>query len=1659
MRIGFVIISLLLLVFSSHAQMWNGQDTLYGNEWIEAQNNPIYKFSINQDGLYRVSYEALKASGFPVDNVSAKNFRLFKNGKEVAIYISRDGILSGSDFIEFYGYQNRDDLDQYLLPDPDNQLLNRNKSLYGNFSSYFLTWSTNESDKRVDLIENNLENLPAPEPFFMAKITKNYTNTLVKNQGLQAGVFWSNYEESEGFCQGFKISYQEDFAPSRVFTDYPVDGTLDLRMGFNFQTVQSHRITLNERTILDTNLIGSNVRQFKFNVPNADIRATTELSIDRNEGNLGRFTLSKAVLSYARKFDFANRRLFKFDLVASTDRRYFEVARFRENEDGNNLLIDIENNIRLVPTQDGNTTKFTLPPGNAGELVLLDENEILQITALEEIQKFDFQTLDNEYIILSNDRLYVDTLNGNQNWVAKYAEYRSSLAGGQFGVTILNVNDLYNYFGYGLNNHPMAIRNFAHWANKNWTKIKFVNILGKGLEYSVVNSIGNDLNYIPTWGVNGADNLLFASHESNVPMFAVGRVPASDPFEIKAYLDKVIEFEDRSISQTIEDKSWRKRFVHLSGGSSASEQASIAGYLDLMARNIENSTLGGDVESFYKNSQEAVDESQAQKLTNIINQGTAYITFFGHSSSQTFDYSINSPEEFDNEGKYFVMSAMGCNAGKIHTGANTLSERFIFAERKGAIAFLASSGLGYISAYRTYGNDHYRELGIDQVGKPIGEIVRTNLITLDRSFNTHKLLAQQMTLAGDPALQISYEEGPDYIIDESTVGFDPQLLNIELESYKLNFDIVNLGYATLDSLPVKVVIEYSDGVQEEIYNKKLASPRNRNDVTIELPAFSRKISGFTKFYITLDEENNISETPIPVAENNNELIAANGNRGIEVFLFAKETLPIFPANFGISNDPSLELKASTSNPFISDQVTVFEIDTIESFDSPVKQRYETSQRGGLVSWKPEIQFQDEKVYYWRVSPDSTDEVGYAWKNSSFVFLENQPGVWNQSHYQQYLKNDFSGLTVSQGQDFEFTTRENDLTIFNKRAQGALEVKVSYNGDPDVYRTTTVASGIAFVVVDPISGERWPNPPGGLYDSYGLAADRIFHFPYKTDTQVERAKAINFLNNIVPSGAYVGVFTLHKTSTTYNPELWAADSLFSGTNLFQVLEAQGAAQVRDLEIEGKRAYAFIYQKDIGALGELKGEREESQISLYAQLASKRPNGNMQSVVIGPATKWESVTWEAEELENSDTYNIRINGIRANGILDELFFTNANDIDISSIDPLQYESIQMDFVPEDSLNRTPVHLKNWRVVYEEIPELALNPNVSFEFRSDTLQQGDSMRIQLAVDNISTASMDSVLVAYTLRLPDNTEKYEEIRVQAIDALESIVLNYASPLGILAGPYSLTIDVNPNDDQPEKFHFNNVGVYNFFVEGDNRNPILDVTFDGVHIINGDLVSSEPIIKIELNDENKFLALKDTSIVEVGLIYPGSNTPIIQSYASNNLIFYPANENNLDRENKAVIDFLPGQLADGIYTLVLQGKDESGNVAGALSYRISFEVISSSSISNVLNYPNPFSTSTRFVYTMTGSEAPEQFKIQIMTVSGKVVREITKMDLGELRIGTHMTDYAWDGTDEYGDKLAAGVYLYRVIAKDMNGDDYEKRDVGTDTYFEKGIGKLVIMR
>ena len=64
---------------------------------------------------------------------------------------------------------------------------------------------------------------------------------------------------------------------------------------------------------------------------------------------------------------------------------------------------------------------------------------------------------------------------------------------------------------------------------------------------------------------------------------------------------------------------------------------------------------------------------------------------------------------------------------------------------------------------------------------------------------------------------------------------------------------------------------------------------------------------------------------------------------------------------------------------------------------------------------------------------------------------------------------------------------------------------------------------------------------------------------------------------------------------------------------------------------------------------------------------------------------------------------------------------------------------------------------------------------------------------------------------------------------------------------------------------------------------------------------------------------------------------------------------------------------------------------------------------------------------------------IQIFSVSGRLVKTI---HYDALNAGSRVADIKWDGKDDFGDKLARGVYVYRLKVKASDGslkDGYQK--------------------
>jgi len=1648
---------------NANAQIINGTDTLYGNEWIK-YNQPYYKILVAQDGIHRLTGQALSDAGIPLSQAPGSQLQLFYNGEEVPLHATTNGTFSPSDYLEFFGKKNTSELDRHLFKDPDAEMMNPLYSLSTDTSAYFLTWSATASPLRYQTIPNNLTNLPPKEPFYMAKHVQNYFSAFSKKANSQ-GISSSDYGLTEGYSNAFANVQTIAVTAPNPFPGGP-DGSLYLRYGSN---IGSHQqlITLNDQPLLTDEFFDFQVRQHSFAIPNATLQSAMSLKFQGLASNTDRQRIANVILTYPAQWKANNQTAFSFEMPASATVRYLEIENFNA-ANGTPVLYDLTNRTRLTATFENNVVKIALPPaGTPVHLVLVNDATGVKTPPIPApVQFIDYQNINAQFILLSNPRLYDDG-NGN-NYVQQYADYRSSAAGGGYSTVIVDVQQLYDQFGWGLHRHPLSIRNFAHYVKREWADVAYFFVVGKGREYTAVrtqaqlSNANNVSYYVPTFGLPGADNLLVSVGGTATPMVPFGRLAASTPEDISLFLKKVTDFEANvNAGQTIEERQWMKNIIHLGGGGVASEQALIRNYLTGMENIVRNNLFGANVTSFYKTSTDPIQVSKSEQIFERINKGVSIITFFGHSAVGTFDFNIDNPDNYNNFKKYPILFSLDCYSGNIHTGGLGISERFIFQKDKAAIGMVATTGQGYISALNTVMSRFYTNLGGDYYGQSIGVLLQKTIEHFDGTNSTQPELLQQFTYHGDPAVKIFASDGPDYLIDAASVNISPKNINIRQDSFTLRFSVANIGKGVKDSIAVKIEHELPDGNRFTAATLQIPAPAYQSDFEVKLSTVGKVAVGRNRLYIAADAADAVTEHPLPAAEMNNELVDASGQKGVSFFITDNGATPVYPSNFAIVGEAQVTLRASTSDALAPLAKYVFELDTTALFNSPLKISTVIQQSGGLLEWKPGFSFENEKVYYWRISPDSvSQEVGYAWETRSFTYIGGSPGGWSQRHYWQFLENRMEDMRLEEGsREFKFAENFIDFRIRNKLFNASDPPNGFMNGIrwSDFFRWELQGS-LTVVVFDTLGRIQFNWNPGE-YGSVNTTAARIGAYPFPVETTVQREKVIDFIENIVPENAWVIVYTAQRTlANDLKVVNWEADSIeLNGKNLFNLLEGQGAEYIRNLK-DQLVPYYFAFRKNKGAILEQWADSPEGEINPEISVPGVWYEGRTQSVNIGPSSKWDSFQWQFDNsgIIDKDTFFVDIFGMSKDQLSSQLLFEKVmeNSLDLTTISTDSFPYLRLEFYAKDSIERSPVQLKEWSILYQGLPDAAFHAAKHFLFHRDTLAEGDKLRLESFVAATNAYTMDSLLVRYEIRDKAGNLVNAENRVGKLLPDVGIDLVFSHPTKGLAGEHQLIAQLNPDDDHPELHAFNNFLIKDFYVQRDRRNPLLDVTFDGIHIFNGDIVSPRPDITIALKDENPFLLLNDTSTYKMFLLLPDGELRNIPLNAPE-ISFQAATSAS---DNRSSLNWRPEFTQDGEYALIVQATDATGNNAGAYDYKVSFKVILESMISNVLAYPNPFSTATRFVYTLTG-EPPRFFKIQIMTVSGRIVREITQDEIGALRIGTHQSDFVWDGTDEFGDRLANGIYLYRVLAKDEDKQEYKRYETGADGFFKEGFGKLAIIR
>ncbi|HWI92250.1 MAG TPA: C25 family cysteine peptidase [Flavisolibacter sp.] len=1426
-----------------------------------------------------------------------------------------------------------------------------------------------------------------------------------------------------------------------------------------------------------------------------------------------RMTIHKYEITYPRNFNFNGQTNFEFTLNANVAGNYLQITNFNYGS-SNPVLYDLTNGKRYVADlSSAPTLKFVLDPSLTSRNLVLVNEDVANINAITTLQTRNFinytdASNQGDYLIISDPLLFAGA--GGINPVNEYKVYRSSATGGSYNAKIYLAQEIIDQFGFGIKKNPAAIRDFLRYARKKFSVTpKHVFIIGRGMTYPnqlAYESYPNidQLNLVPTFGFPASDALLVAEPGSSQPEMSIGRLSVIYPAEVSTYLKKIKEFEQAQAFQSplIKDKAWMKNVIHVIGAGDAALDAVLSQNMDAYKDIIKDTLYGADVFSFNKTSTDAVSQISDKSIEYLINNGLSMITYFGHSSATTLQFNLDNPENYSNYTKYPLFLGLGCNVGsffgystlRLQTYKETLSEKYVLAPDRGMIGVVGSTHFGIVHYLNIWAERAYQHITYKSYDKSIGEIIKETAAdvfqyTTQEDFYA-RCNAEETLFHGDPAIHLNPHSKPDYAIEDSMVKISPNFLSVQDQEFKVDAQFLNIGKSPDSNIVIEVKrFRQNETTPSFVKRDTIPGIRYAASMSVKVPIDPTKDKGLNKIVVTVDADNNVDE----LFENNNSVTK-------DVMIYEDEATPTYPYNYAIVNTQNIKLIASTANPFAIRKQYQMELDTTELFNSPLKVTKIVDSSGGIMEFDPGITFTNNTVYYWRVAPVVTTG-SPSWNTSSFIYLTGSDVGFNQSHFYQQTKADGQNISLdSTSRKWKFGTRLNNLFIRQGSwvtsvvQQGG--VTVAINGDASLIRSTCYYQSLVFNVFDPVTFRPMANQtlipensPGypfglGLYGSYANQCSgfvRQYNFEYRYTDSATRKKIMDFMKNGIPDGSYVVIrnFTLDPVTFPNFPQAFISDfqadaSVYGqGQTLYDYLKNAGLASIDSFY--RARPFALVYKKNDPSFSPkwVMGDGVYDNPTLSVDCVTPDTAGVILSPVFGPAKAWKELRWNGASMDSKPGDNARIDviGIKNDGVVDTLIQninTTQATVDVSSINATTYRFIQLVMHNADSVNVTPYQLNYWRLTYLPAPEGAVNASQAFSI-SDTLEVGQPLQFKMAFKNITNTDFsDSMRVKIVVTDHNNVKRVitspNRLRILK-SSPDTLNVNYQIDTRQLAGANTLYVEVNPENDQPEQYHFNNFFYKNFYIRGDTLNPLLDVTFDNVHILNHDIVSAKPTILIKLKDEAKWNLLDDPSKIKVQLhkMPQGTRDPgYLRDYKfdADTLLFQPANQAPPTNNNTANAIFKP-QLEDGEYELIISATDMSDNSAGPMQYRVAFQVINKPMISNMLNYPNPFTTSTAFVFTLTGSEVPQNIRIQILTVTGKIVREILKDELGPLHIGRNITEFKWDGTDQYGQKLANGVYLYRVITN-LNGkslDKYTSGDDNTDKYFNKGYGKMYLMR
>ena len=1192
-----------------------------------------------------------------------------------------------------------------------------------------------------------------------------------------------------------------------------------------------------------------------------------------------------------------------------------------------------------------------------------------------------------------------------------FASYRRT-TGHQ--VLIVDQQDLFDQFDGG-RQRPIAIRRFLY-STQDWTTPpRYVLFWGdallpfpnKSIQPWEVISFGNSTS-------DGWYGMQFNGLTDWSEIAAIGRIPIRSNAEGDRFLTKLQRYESAPPAR------WPKRGLFASGGYSTSEVATLSRYSMDWATTSSEGLARLDTTQIVKRNLEKVDARYLKSIERQINEGIGWLSFFGHSSPQTWEIETAPAASYVNTVQLPLILSFGCRTGAFSLGdASThtlsLAEEFVTGAETGAIAHWGSGELSTIQAGGYLGNQIH-DLVMTDTMRVLGDIFRAakgRLADFTTGGSNAKNLLQY-GLVGDPATRLRLPTRPNLVLAERAVSVSPTRPSLSDSVLTLDVRLDNWGLVFTDSISVEVRHFTPDGLARTM-TKRIASFADSSRARFSLSLTGLK-AGTHSVQVSVDNEGVVAEE----VESDN---AATFSFVVSTRTLASSTLS---DNVFYGRTPLLTVTRPTSSPDTGK--VAFQVDTTRAFSSPLLQ---SATRGlmRIAQFEPQ-QLRTGQRYFWRFR-DETDTFS-PWIEQSFRFDPTLGRVgWVQSR-----PTTTTGGSSLQAGSVLLETDEAFISVASERGNGSLLGSISV-GDQS-YVTLTLGWG--FVVIDGVTGQV---KYAAALPTFTMPASLEERF--MTNKSLATARLDSLARGLMPGGLNRGDIILGRTRHLGNID---ANGTVIGDDVKASIRALGSVAIDTL------TYSSHLWQMVTRVGYPDQTRERvvaltadspNEVKWDTTLTFRSRSATFTSEPITGALAWLEAGSEGS-LPANVTASVEV--LSADGTTVLASAPLGNSLDLSAVDAQVQQQLRMrlrltdERVYEPITPRTPFaagNLNVWHLAYEPLPRVALDAVTTTQAE---VAEGEAARFSVPVQNLSLSDALDVRIELFLSEPGRTERLVLTdTLGLLPAGTALTREIKLPTNGLAGTNQLRIRLRHRDEASSPDDGLSDYALTFDVQGDATAPRYVITIDGEQFKPDDapianlqdpgfpFVSARPTIEIQVRDDNRFRTLSDASVIQLSL-----NGKAI-SITDPDVRFTPG-------DTLASLVYTPDLTrSDSTYTLILRAFDTSGNEAARSPYQVHFRVQTELEIESVLPYPNPMTNATTFAFRVKGADASEvqEARLRVYTLTGQVVREFDltgggpdPLDGGILRIGWNRL--RWDGTDADGDRLSPGVYLYRVFLRGAEG-------------------------